>query len=198
MRYKNFLALAAVFLAASGGAFAQQASGPVAKIKTSLGTITVALDRAQAPATVDNFIRYAKEGHYDGTMVYRVVPHFVIQAGSIDAKGKARPTHDPIPLESGNGLRNVRGAIAMARGASPVSATAEFFIDLANNKSLDAKPADPPHTTGYAVFGKVVAGMRVVDKIAAAPLNGGTGPFPDADPATAVVIEKVTVSEPAP
>ena len=143
MRYKNFLALAAVFLAASGGAFAQQASGPVAKIKTSLGTITVALDRAHAPATVDNFIRYAKEGHYDGTMFYRVVPHFVIQAGSIDAKGHARATHDPIPLESG--LGNVRGAIAMARGTSPVSATAEFFINLANNKSLDAKPTDPPH-----------------------------------------------------
>ena len=196
MRYKTFPALAAVVLFAGWPALAQEANGPEARIETSLGTITIALDRAHAPATVDNFIRYAKEGHYDGTMFYRVVPHFVIQAGSIDAKGHARATHDPIPLESG--LGNVRGAIAMARGTSPVSATAEFFIDLANNKSLDAKPTDPPHTTGYAVFGKVAAGIRVVNRIAAAPLKGGIGPFPDADPATAVVIEKVTVSEPAP
>jgi peptidyl-prolyl cis-trans isomerase A (cyclophilin A) len=148
---------------------------------------------------VENFIRYAREGHFDGTAVYRVVPGFVIQAGSIEADGKERGAHAPIALESGNGLGNVRGAVAMARSDEPASATAEFFIDLEDNSAaLDPKPGAAPNTTGYAVFGKVIAGMDVVDKIAATPLAGGKGPFPDAAPATPVVIEKVTVSETAP
>jgi peptidyl-prolyl cis-trans isomerase A (cyclophilin A) len=131
---------------------------------------------------------------------YRVVPGFVIQAGSIKADGSAKETYlRPIPLESGNGLRNMRGAVAMARSDEPASATAEFFINLENNRAgLDPKPGAAPNTTGYAVFGKVIAGMDVVDKIAAVPLKGGKGPFPDAAPATPVAIEKVTVSETAP
>jgi len=183
--------LVPVFLAAF---LAQPGAAETAAIKTSLGTITVKLDRAHAPATVDNFIRYAKEGHFDGTMIYRVVPHFVIQAGSIDPTGKERPTHDPIPLESG--VSNLRGTIAMAREPDKAaSATAEFFINLKNNSaSLDPKPADPPHTTGFAVFGEVTAGMKVADKIAKTRLKGGIGPFPDNDPKTAVVIESVTIT----
>jgi cyclophilin family peptidyl-prolyl cis-trans isomerase len=190
----RFLLLLPVLLLA-GRAAAQEANGPVAQIETSLGTITIALDRANAPATVDNFIRYAREGHFDGTVVYRVVPRFVIQAGSITAGGKARRTHKPIVLESANGLTNVRGAVAMARGSKPRSATAEFFIDLADNRTLDPKPMAAPNTTGYAVFAKVVEGMDVVDAIAAVPLGGGKGPFPDAAPATPVTIEKVTVTD---
>jgi cyclophilin family peptidyl-prolyl cis-trans isomerase len=179
----------------AGCAFAQEA-----KIVTSLGTITVALDRTHAPATVDNFIRYAKAGHYDGTVFYRVVPGFVIQAGSYQANGTNRPTmYAPIPLETGNKLSNVRGAIAMARDTSPDSATSEFFIDLTDNSAaLDPKPNDAPNTTGYAVFGHVTKGMDVVDKIAAVPLDGGVGPFPDAAPATPVVIEKVTIMNETP
>jgi peptidyl-prolyl cis-trans isomerase A (cyclophilin A) len=177
-------------------AMAEDAGLPQAQIATSLGTITIALDRAHAPATVDNFARYARAGHFDGTVVYRVVPGFVIQAGSIEANGKARGVHEPIALESGNGLSNVRGAVAMARSDEPASATAEFFVDLQDNGAgLDPKPGAAPNTTGYAVFGKVIAGMDVVDKIAATPLAGGTGPFPDAAPKTPVVIEKVTVNE---
>ena len=189
MRWTNIVL--PVFLA---GLLAQPGAAETAAIKTSLGTITVKLDRGHAPATVDNFIRYAREGHFDGTMVYRVVPHFVIQAGSIDPKGKERPTHDPIPLESGQS--NVRGTIAMAREPDKAaSATAEFFINLKDNSApLDPKPAAPAHTTGFAVFGEVVAGMRVVDKIAKTPLKGGVGPFPDNDPKTAVVIESVTIA----
>jgi cyclophilin family peptidyl-prolyl cis-trans isomerase len=170
---------------------------PQAQIATSLGAITVALDRAHAPATVDNFIRYAREGHFDGTLVYRVVPHFVIQAGSYGADGKYRGLHAPIALESGQS--NVRGTLAMARSDEPASATAEFFINLEDNGAgLDPKPGAAPNTTGYAVFGHVIAGMDVVDKIAALPTGGGKGPFPDAEPVTAVTIEKVTVRETAP
>jgi len=189
---KRIAALAALLLFA-GQAGAQGAAVPKAQIVTTLGTITIALDAAHAPATVANFIRYAREGHYDGTMVYRVVPGFVIQAGSVDPQGGGRALHDPIPLESG--LSNVRGAIAMARGDDAASATAEFFIDLADNLPLDAQQGAAPNSTGYAVFGHVTGGMEVVDKIASVPLNGGTGPFPDADPASAVVIEKVTITD---
>ena len=168
-------------------------SGPVATIATSLGTITVALDAAHASATVSNFIRYAREKHFDGTVIYRVVPGFVIQMGSYEADGTARPTHDGIPLEANNGQRNTRGSLSMARGDDPSSATAEFFIDLADNPDLDHAAGDAGNTTGYAVFGHVISGMDVVDKIAAVPL-GGKGPFADAAPQTPVVIQSVTVS----
>lgn len=173
------------------------AAAPQATIQTSLGTVTVALDDAKAPATVANFIRYAREGHFDGTVVYRVEPGFVIQAGSYEANGTYRPPmYAPIALESGNGLSNVRGAVAMARSDEPTSATAEFFIDLADNSpALDPKPGSAPGTTGYAVFGHVVAGMDVVDRIAAVERGNGKGPFPDSEPVTPVVIEKVTISD---
>jgi peptidyl-prolyl cis-trans isomerase A (cyclophilin A) len=109
----------------------QTASGPQATIETSLGTITVALDAAHAPATVVNFIRYAKEKHFDGTVIYRVVPGFVLQMGSYEADGHPRPTHAGIPLEANNGLSNLRGTLSMARGDDPSSGTAEF--NLADN-----------------------------------------------------------------
>ena len=172
------------------------ADGPVAQIVTTLGTITIALDRAHAPVSVDNFIRYAKEGHFDGTVVYRVVPGFVIQAGSYETGGKYRAVHQPIALESG--VSNLRGSVAMARdGDVPASATAEFFIDLDDNNAsgLDPKPGDAPGKTGYAVFGHVTGGMDVVDKIASVPLGGGKGPFPDNEPTTPVTIEKVTIAD---
>ena len=112
--------------------------------------------------------------------------------------GTARAARAPIPLETSSGLGNVRGSVAMARD-TPNSATAEFFINLEDNGAgLDPKPGAAPNTTGYAVFGHVIAGMDVVDKIAAVPIGNGSGPFPDAEPVTPVVIEKVTVSEPAP
>ncbi len=164
-------------------------------IQTSLGDITPELDHAHAPKTVDNFLRYVNEGHYDGTLVYRVAPGFVIQAGSYDSATNSRPVHDPIPLEAGNGLSNVRGTIAMARETDANSATAEFFINLADNARLDRLPDDAEGTTGYAVFGHVVTGMDVVDKIAAVPLGRG-GPMPGAWPADPVKIVKVSVIAP--
>jgi cyclophilin family peptidyl-prolyl cis-trans isomerase len=168
-------------------------SGPVATIETSLGTITIALDAVRAPVTVANFVRYAREKHFDGTVFYRVLPGALIQAGSYDAAGKPRPTHKGIVFEGNNGLANVRGAVAMARGDDPNSATAEFFIDTSDLPSLDHDPKDTGNTTGYAVFGHVTEGMDVVDKIAASPL-GGIGPFAGAAPLTPVIIESVTVT----
>lgn len=179
---------ALVLALAARGAAAQEAH-----IQTALGEIDIALDAAHAPQSVANFIRYAKEGHFDGTVIYRVVPGFVIQMGSFDAHGNEKPAHEPIPLESGNGLSNLRGTVAMARSDDPKSATAEFFINLADNSALDPKPGRDPNTTGYAVFGRVVEGMSVVAKIASLP-NGGTGPMgPEASPAVPVVITKVTI-----
>lgn len=170
-----------------------QTPAPRAVIETSLGNIVLELDAVHTPATVANFARYANEGHFDGTVFYRVVPGFVIQAGSVDAKGKSRSTHDPIPLETANALSNARGTIAMARADEPSSAAAEFFINLGDNSGLDRQPDDHDNKSGYAVFGHVVEGMDVVDRIAAAPLMGGVGPFPDAAPAMPVTIVKVTV-----
>lgn len=188
----GIVAFALASLFAAGNAFAQMPP-PRATIQTSLGNIVVELDREHTPATVANFIRYAMEGHFDGTMIYRVAPGFVIQMGSIDAKGMSRPVHDTIPLETANAASNLRGTISMARADDPNSATAEFFINLADNSGLDRMADDHDNKTGYATFGHVVEGMDVVDRIAMQPLMGGVGPFPDADPAMPVTIQKVTV-----
>ena len=171
------------------------AADPQAKFETSLGSFTITLDQTHAPRTVANFLTYVREGHFDGTVVYRIEPDFVIQMGSYDAGGGMKAMHDPIPLESGNGLKNVRGAVSMARTGNPDSATAEFFVDLADNPALDPTPGMPPNTTGYAVFGTVTDGMDVVDKIAATQTGGAHGPFPPAStPLVPVTITKVTVN----
>jgi peptidyl-prolyl cis-trans isomerase A (cyclophilin A) len=194
---------ASVFLIAillAGGAQAQDATqapsaapaptGPRATIETSMGTIVIALDPAHAPATVKNFIRYAHEKHFDGTAFYRVLPGNIIQAGSYNADGEFHGhLNKPIPFEGGQ--PNVRGSVAMAHGDDPNSATAEFFIDMRAVPALDPSPGN----TGFAVFGQVVSGMDVVDKINAVPL-GGKGPFPpEATPLQPVTITKVTVAE---
>jgi cyclophilin family peptidyl-prolyl cis-trans isomerase len=170
--------------------------GPIATIETSLGTMTVTLDAVHAPVTVKNFIRYAKEKHFDGTVFYRVEPGFVIQAGSYLPDGSPKSgIHKPIAFEGNNGLKNVHGAIAMARGSDPVSADAEFFIDLSDVPALDQAPGDTANSTGYAVFGQVTGGMDVLDKIGATPVGSGVGPFPQAAPITPVVIEHVTIAK---
>jgi cyclophilin family peptidyl-prolyl cis-trans isomerase len=168
---------------------------PTATLFTSMGAIVVELDREHTPATADNFVRYAKEGHFDGTVFYRVVPGFVIQAGSYDAMGKPRDVHDPIPLETANARSNLRGTIAMGHGDEPNSARAEFFINLADAKGLDRQPDDMDNKTGFAAFGHVIGGMDVVDRISKVPLGGGVGPFADAAPVTAVVIQKVMITD---
>lgn len=138
---------------------------PEVLLETSSGDILLELYPDKAPKTVENFLKYVDEGFYDGTIFHRVIPNFMIQGGGMDAKMKEKPTHEPIPNEADNGLKNERGAIAMARTADPHSATAQFFINHKDNDFLDHKEKSQDGW-GYAVFGKVVDGMDVVDKIA--------------------------------
>ncbi len=133
------------------------------RLATSQGDIVVELDKEKAPKTVENFLQYVKAGHYDGTIFHRVIENFMIQGGGMKADMSEKPTRAPIPLESRSGLTNVRGTIAMARTMDPNSATAQFFINVKDNPALDQ--ANSRDGNGYAVFGKVVAGMDVVDKI---------------------------------
>jgi cyclophilin family peptidyl-prolyl cis-trans isomerase len=134
------------------------------EMKTSLGTIRLALDRNEAPQTVDNFVQYVREGFYDGTIFHRVIKGFMIQGGGYSADMQKKATRAPINNEAQNKLSNLRGSIAMARTSAPHSATAQFFINHQDNKQLDYPSFDG---WGYAVFGKVTDGMSVVDAIAA-------------------------------
>jgi cyclophilin family peptidyl-prolyl cis-trans isomerase len=143
---------------------------PRVKLETNHGDIIVELDRIRAPISSENFLAYVADGHYDGTIFHRVVPNFCIQGGGYDAKLKEKPTRPPILNEADNGLKNIRGSLAMARTTDPNSATAQFYINLKDNEDLDygkgrRLPGRPPEA-GYAVLGKVVIGMDVVDKIA--------------------------------
>jgi len=168
-------------------------TGPKILISTSMGDITLQLDSMRAPKSVSNVLRYVREKHYDNTAFYRVAKGFVIQMGSFDANGKGRGIHPGgLPLEANNGLSNLRGAVAMGRAEAPDSATAEFYINLADNTPLDHKPDDPGNTTGYAVFGQVASGMDVVDAIGQVP-TGDNGPMPGQAPVTPIIVKKVTL-----
>ncbi len=176
--------------AGGAGAVSGTAANPQVLIKTNLGDISVELDEARAPATVKNFLGYVDDGHYRGTQFHRVIKGFMIQGGGYGADFKERSTREPVANEADNGLKNARGTIAMARTSDPNSATAQFFINHADNAMLDHK-AKTPRGWGYAVFGKVSSGMDVVDKIAAVPT--GTNPNGMADvPKTQVMIESIT------
>jgi peptidyl-prolyl cis-trans isomerase A (cyclophilin A) len=159
------------------------------RLATTMGDIVVELDAAKAPKTVDNFVQYVRAGHYDGTVFHRVIPNFMVQGGGFTPDMTQKPTRAPIPLESRNGLSNVRGTLAMARTAVPDSATAQFFINVVDNAFLDQP--NSRDGAGYAVFGKVVAGMDVVDKIRAVP-TGNRGPHQNV-PLQPVVITKATL-----
>ncbi|HVC28062.1 MAG TPA: peptidylprolyl isomerase [Gammaproteobacteria bacterium] len=158
---------------------------PEVAFETSLGTFVVQLNRERAPLTVSNFLHYVNTGFYDGTVFHRLVPGFVIQGGGFTTAYIEKKTDMPIPNESGNGLSNLRATIAMAREDDPHSATAQFYINLVDNHKLDPRP----DRWGYAVFGQVIQGMDVVDKIAAVP-TGKVGPFDKDAPLTPVVILK--------
>lgn len=164
---------------------------PRVLLETSLGPVTLELDRDKAPLSVDNFLRYVKDRHYDGTQWHRVIPGFVAQAGGYDAEYKERPTRAPIALEAGNGLSNLRGTVAMARESEPDTATAEFYINLVDNLKLDPHPENPARKWGYAVFGTVVDGMPVIDAIARQP-TGAVGPFDQDAPLTPIFIVRAT------
>lgn len=161
---------------------------PSVEIVTSEGRIVVQLDRPRAPLTVDNFIAYVNDGSYDGTIFHRVVAGFVIQGGTFDANYDERPGRDPIPNESGNGLSNQPGTIAMARTGDPHSATRGWYINVADNERLDPTR----RRWGYAVFGRVIEGMDVVERIAAIETGPG-GPLDSEVPQTRVTIERMRV-----
>jgi peptidyl-prolyl cis-trans isomerase A (cyclophilin A) len=160
---------------------------PQLKFATSLGDFVVEVYPDKAPKTVENFLQYAKDKHYEGTVFHRVMDGFMVQGGGFTADLKEKSTRPPVPLEAHNGLKNDRGTIAMARTSNPNSATAQFFINVQNNASLNAPS---PDGYGYTVFGKVVSGMDVVDKIRVVP-TGNKGPFQNV-PLTPVSIQSVT------
>jgi len=159
-------------------------------LHTSLGDITLELDAEKAPATVANFLDYARDGFYDGTIFHRVIDGFMIQGGGMTADMNQKPTRAPIANEANNGLKNKSGSIAMARTNDPHSATAQFFINVKDNDFLDHR-APTAQGWGYAVFGKVVSGMDVVEKIKA--VATGTKGFHQDVPKESVTIERVTV-----
>ncbi len=168
---------------------AQAHPRPVVRLVTSMGTITLELDREHAPITVDNFLRYVKDGHYDGTIFHRVIDGFMIQGGGFTPDMKQKPTRPPIRNEAHNGLSNTRGTIAMARTNVVDSATSQFFINVVDNSAiLDYKG---PEQYGYAVFGRVIEGMEVVDAIKAVPTTT-FGMHRDV-PVTPVVIQSAVV-----
>jgi peptidyl-prolyl cis-trans isomerase B (cyclophilin B) len=165
-------------LMAADPAYAQTAQAkekPVVIIETSVGDITVELYADKAPISVENFLGYVKDGFYSGTIFHRVIKGFMIQGGGMTADGQGKKTKAPIRNEAANGLKNARGTIAMARTGEVNSATAQFFINTVDNGFLDHKSIDPKEF-GYCVFGKVTAGMDVVDKIEKAPTKPGDSP----------------------
>jgi cyclophilin family peptidyl-prolyl cis-trans isomerase len=163
------------------------------RVTTNMGDFVVELLPDRAPLTVANFLRYVREGYYSGTLVHRVVANFVIQGGGHSATDlKLKPVHDPVNNESGNGLQNKRGMVGLARGESAHSGNAQLYVNLVDNPDLDPLPT----RWGYAVFGRVVQGMDVVDRIGVTP-TGASGPFKSDTPLKPVIIQKVEVVDAA-
>ena len=171
------------------------AANPKVELKTSLGTVVIDLYPENAPQTVDNFLQYVKDGFYDGTVFHRVIPGFMVQGGGFTRNLQQKPTRPAIRNEAGNGLRNAFGTVAMARTKDPHSATAQFFINVADNDFLDFKSPDE-NGYGYTVFGRVSAGMDVVQRMLQVP-TATTGPHQNV-PRTPIVIESTRLIEAAP
>ena len=171
---------------------------PRVLLVTSLGEITLELDAAAAPETVENFLAYARDGHYNGTVFHRVIPGLLVQAGAFTPDLQQKPSRAPVRHEGDNGLSNRRGTVAAARDRGVLdSATAQFFFNLVDNPKLDQTAPGDPYTAGYAVFGRVLQGLDVIDKMAAVP-TGAQGPFAAWVPVVPVVIERVQVLGPLP
>ena len=183
-------ALSAIILIAPSVQAQNTAAMPKVKLVTSMGDIVLELNPDKAPKSVENFLQYVKDKHYDGTIFHRVMDGFMIQGGGFNAEMNQKPVRSPIPLESSNGLKNDRGTIAMARTNVPNSATAQFFINVVNNTNLNA-PLPDGH--GYAVFGKVISGMDTVDKIRQVA-TGNRGPHGNV-PQTPILITSATLEK---
>jgi peptidyl-prolyl cis-trans isomerase B (cyclophilin B) len=163
---------------------------PTVVLETTLGTIHIALEPEKAPKTVENFLKYVDDGHYAGTVFHRVIGNFMVQGGGYDEKYEKKAVRDPVENEADNGLKNVRGSVAMARTNDPHSATAQFFINVVDNAFLDHK-SKTQSDWGYTVFGTVTSGMDVVDKIKALP-TAARGAFQKDVPVESVVIKSAT------
>jgi len=186
LAWSMLLAAAAVF-GTAGAADAPAKSGfPRVQVVTSMGNFTVELNEERAPLTVASFLKYVDEGQYTNTIFHRVIANFVIQGGGFDNKLAIKPATRKTVNESGNGLTNLRGTVGLARTSEPHGGDCQFYINLGDNGALDPSPA----RWGYAVFGKVVQGMDVVDKIGVTP-TGKMGPFKEDAPLTPVVIERI-------
>jgi peptidyl-prolyl cis-trans isomerase A (cyclophilin A)/peptidyl-prolyl cis-trans isomerase B (cyclophilin B) len=179
-----------VILSATAAGSGALAADPQVDLKTNVGTIRLELYPAKAPKTVENFLQYVKDGHFNGTIFHRVIDNFMIQGGGFDKGYKQKPTRATIENEAKNGLKNDLGTIAMARTSAPHSASSQFFINGKNNDFLNSASAQDGW--GYTVFGKVVSGMDVVTKISKSPTGSG-GPFPTDVPREMIVIESVTL-----
>lgn len=221
-RFTRRAAALAMCLALAAGTSAFAADAPQVRFSTTAGEFVVEVYPDKAPKTVENFLRYVKDKHYDGTIFHRVIDNFMVQGGGYDKRYAQKPTRPPVPHEGREALakggpKNVRGTLAMARTSDPNSASAQFFINVKDNAFLDPvliPPGDPvprfeyqgrvylnearatlekaPQLYGYTVFGKVVSGMDVVDRIKSTPTGPG-GPFPSDVPTTPVVIESATL-----
>ncbi len=167
-------------------------TNPKVQLETSKGNIVIELNAEKAPKSVDNFLTYVKSGHYDGTIFHRVIPAFMIQGGGFDGDMKQKTTNATIQNEANNGLKNVKGSIAMARTSAPHSATAQFFINVADNAFLDFT-SESPQGWGYAVFGQVTEGLDIVSTIEEVT-TGNQGGHQDV-PIEPVVIQKATLLE---
>ncbi len=180
----------ALFACAAAHAADRVPAHPHIEMQTSLGTIKLELDGKQAPLTVAHFLGLVDSGFYDGTVFHRVIPGFMAQGGGYTPGLKLKETEETIPNESGNGLSNLRGTIAMARTGNPHSADSQFFINVADNEGLDPAKDAVRGRWGYAVFGYVIEGMEVVDEIVASQTGPG-GPFAKDVPVVPVIIKKV-------
>jgi peptidyl-prolyl cis-trans isomerase A (cyclophilin A)/peptidyl-prolyl cis-trans isomerase B (cyclophilin B) len=190
------LLFAAALVVAAGSSLA---ANPQVELETSAGAIKLELYPDATPKTVENFLKYVNAGHYNGTQFHRVIKGFMIQGGGYDSEFRQRPTRPPIAIEAEQsvkaGLSNKPGTVAMARTGDPNSAQSQFFINVGDNKRLDFRSPDA-QGYGYTVFGKVISGMDVVEKIAQAP-TGAAGPFPTDVPTERVVIKSARVLTPA-
>ena len=189
---KSIVSLLCLFVATQ--VMSAETKSPVVEMQTNFGMIVLELNAEKAPKTVANFLQYAKDGFYEGTIFHRVIGNFMIQGGGFTKDYQEKKTQPPIHNEANNGLKNTQGTIAMARTSNPHSATAQFFINVVDNAFLNYK-APNRSGWGYAVFGKVIKGMEVVDEIKKVKTGRG-GPFRSDVPQTSVIIQKVSIIEP--
>ena len=194
IKHAGFSSVAAVLaltflLTALQPAQAADPGPPRVRVTTSMGTFTMELFPDRSPLTVNNFLRYVREGQYTNTVFHRVIANFVVQGGGVNAGTYApKQTHEPIPNESGNGLQNKRGTVGLARATPPHSGDCQFYINLADNPDLDPVPT----RWGYTVFGRVTEGMEVVERIGVVP-TGAAGPFKADAPLQPILINKVEI-----